>query len=145
MTIFLDDYKPQFDSYKTLMPDRIREILLVSSLYDAFILEEDGSLVDQIWEQYVERRLTLPPSIQRVSNISEALERVQDPHIDLVLTMSRLPGLDPVFFASDVKKLRPGLPVVIMATDPAELAFLPDPAERRRLGVDKVFLWNNDA
>ncbi len=145
MTTLLDDYRPQFDSYKTLMHRRIREILLVSSLYDAFILEEDGSLVDQIWEQYVERRLTLPPSIQRVSNIEKALERASDPSIDLVLTMSRLPGLDPVFFATDVKKIRPDLPVVIMATDPAELQFLPDPQERSRLGVDKVFLWNNDA
>jgi hypothetical protein len=145
MSTFLDDYRPQFDGYKTLMSRRIREILLVSSLYDAFILEEDGSLVDQIWEQYVERRLTLPPSIQRVSNIDDALRRAGDPRIDLVLTMSRLPGLDPVFFATDVKKQHPDLPVVIMATDPAELRFLPDPAERRRLGVDKVFLWNNDA
>jgi hypothetical protein len=140
---FFDEYRPKFDQYRGLMPRRVRQILLVSSLYDAFIMEEDGSLIDQIWDQYVERRITLPPTIQRVSSVGKALERIEDRHIDLVLAMTRLSGGDPVSFATKVKERRPELPVVLLATDPAELAFLPPP--HRRLAVDKVFLWRNDS
>jgi len=125
------------------MPNRVRQILLVSSLYDAFIMEEDGSLIDQIWDSYVERQITLPPSIQRVSSVHKALDRIQSRYVDLVLAMTRLSGDDPIAFAAEVKKRRPDLPVVLLATDPAELAFLPPPSELT--GVDKVFLWNNDS
>ena len=33
-----------FDAFENLMPFRVNDILLVSSLYDSFVLREDGRL-----------------------------------------------------------------------------------------------------
>ena len=48
---FLEDKsKIQFQD---LMSHRVHEILLVASPYDAFILEEDGNLTEQILTEYI--------------------------------------------------------------------------------------------
>lgn len=137
------DYTPKFDDYRSLMPNRVREILLVANLYDAFVLEEDGSLSEQIWSQYVGMRLTDPPNVQRVSTVSRALEVVKKGSLDMVLVMMRLGEGDPFAFAREAKKILPDLPIVLLATDPSELNTLPPYEERA--AIDNIFIWNNDA
>ena len=44
--------------FQDLMPHRIHEILLVASPYDAFILEEDGHLTEQILTEYIGMNFT---------------------------------------------------------------------------------------
>ena len=39
--------------FQDLMQYRIHEILLIASPYDAFILEEDGQLTQQILNEYI--------------------------------------------------------------------------------------------
>ena len=47
--------------FQDLMPHRVHEILLVASPYDAYILEEDGQLTEQILTESVSyTHLTLP-------------------------------------------------------------------------------------
>ena len=49
-----------FEAFENLMPFRVQDILLVSSLYDSFILREDGRLNELlIGESY---ELNLPVS-----------------------------------------------------------------------------------
>lgn len=141
MDIF-DEYQPKFSVYRSLMGNRIRRILLVSTLYDAFVIEEDGSISEQIWSQYVGRRLSDPPEVKRVSRISKALAEIEKGKIDLILAMPRLADGDPFAFAAEVKKKDPDLPFILLVTDPAELSMLPPEDERK--SVDKIFLWNND-
>ncbi len=137
-----DEYQPKFSGYRSLMPKRVRNILLVSTLYDAFVLEEDGSLSEKIWSQYVGMHLTDPPAVRRVSRVARALEVIEEGKTDLVLSMTRLTDADPFAFAKEVKRKAPDLPVILLVTDPSELAMLPKPYEMRNF--DKVFLWNND-
>ena len=46
------DYKPKYQVFHDLMVKRINKVLLVSSYYDNFILEEDGRLSDQIFAEF---------------------------------------------------------------------------------------------
>ena len=39
--------------YKSLIKFRIRKILMICSNYDAFILEEDGQIENQIYKEYL--------------------------------------------------------------------------------------------
>ena len=55
-----------------LMPFRVPEILLLSSVYDAFTLEEDGPLTDQLFSGYFELNLSQTPRITHVTNSVEA-------------------------------------------------------------------------
>ncbi|RJO66873.1 MAG: hypothetical protein C4523_10940 [Myxococcales bacterium] len=138
----IDEYQSRFAGYRSLMPRRMRNILLVSTLYDAFILEEDSSLSEQIWNQYVGMRLTEPPVVKRVSSAQTALDAIQNGQIDLVLLMTRLSDSDPFILAEQAKQLQPDLPIVLLVSDPAELSRIPPYPERRF--IDNVFLWNND-
>ena len=45
-------------NFQDLMLNRIHEILLVASPYDAFILEEDGRLTQQILYEYLGMNLS---------------------------------------------------------------------------------------
>jgi hypothetical protein len=60
----IDSLQHRFDTFRSLMSKRIREILLVSSVYDAYILEEDGTLEERIWQQYADRGLSTVPRIR---------------------------------------------------------------------------------
>ena len=64
-SILPDQFNKQFKIYHELMPFRIDEILLVSSPYDAFILEEDGSLASRFVNQYRGLNLSQPPRVIR--------------------------------------------------------------------------------
>ena len=60
--------------FQDLMPHRIHEILLVASPYDAFILEEDGHLTEQILTEYIGMNFTYAPRVNRVSTGQQAMK-----------------------------------------------------------------------
>ena len=47
-TFFPTSFDPHFKVFHELMPFKVQEILLVSSLYDAYIMEEDGSITTRL-------------------------------------------------------------------------------------------------
>ena len=83
----MNSIQHRFDTFHSLMANRIREILLVSSVYDAYILEEDGTLEERIWQQYADRGLSTVPRIRKVSDPENALEIIRSERIDLVLSI----------------------------------------------------------
>src|ERR1700684_1196480 len=81
-------------TFHDLMPHRVREVLLVSSHYDAFTLEEDGRLSDRVVSEYSERNLSNAPRITHVSSGARAMRALAERRFDLVLTMVRIPDID---------------------------------------------------
>jgi hypothetical protein len=138
----IDSIQHRFDTFRPLMANRIREILLLASVYDAFVLEEDGTLEERIWQQYADRGLSTVPRIRKVSSVERALEVIRTERVDLVLTVVHEETELAFDFARKAKGLRAELPVATLVTDPASLPLLEDAAERR--GVDRIFLWQND-
>jgi hypothetical protein len=47
--------------FHDLIPFRVREVLLVSSPYDAFVLQEDGHLTERMFFEYKEISLSSSP------------------------------------------------------------------------------------
>lgn len=141
-TLTTGDYEPHFDIFRDLIKFRVREILLVSSFYDAFVLEEDGRLSDRIFSEYIDLNLRFIPRISRVSSAEEALNALESGTYDLVITMARLTDMDPMEFGKRVKALKPGMPVVLLTYDRVEIKLLI--AMRNAKGIDKVFYWGGD-
>lgn len=137
------DIGSKLNTLNDLMPHRIREVLLVSSVYDAFILEEDGYLTERIFSEYKDLNLTSSPRVTHVSSGEEALRAMEKRRFGLVITMTRLADMDVVSFGRRVKALRPGRPVVLLALDESELQDLPLGLDRTAL--DGVFLWTGNA
>ena|GEM_PF-6692257 len=62
-----DDFGSDFAGFHRLLPNRVQDLLLVCSLYESFILEEDGLLTDLISSEYVELNLSHAPRVSRAS------------------------------------------------------------------------------
>ena len=139
--LFADEGR-RFSQYEKLMPHRVRDILLVASLYDSFILAEDGQLNELILDRYVDLNLRYAPRVRRVSTGAEALAAIEEQSFDLVLTMSRLPDMTVPEFGSAVRRLGVELPVVLLLyhLDSREQA-----SAYLDSGFDEVFLWSGDA
>ena len=80
----------QVRRFHDLMPYRVREILLVSSPYDAFTLEEDGQLTEQVFFEYRDVSLSGPPRVTHVPTGEDALRLLHARRYDLILVMTSL-------------------------------------------------------
>jgi len=138
-----DDLNVYFGGFHNLMPHRVQHVLLVSSLYESFILEEDGLLTELITSEYLDMNLSHAPRVSRVSTGHEALEFLDDQTVDLVITMTRLGSTTVPEFAAAVKEKRPEMPVVVLADDAR--AIMREPGIHRSATIDRVFVWNGDA
>ena len=139
---FYLEYKPKYKVFHELMSKRMRNVLLVSSIYDSFMLEEDGRLSDQIYEEFQNLNLRTLPRITRVSSAKEALDILNTEQFDLVITMRRLGEMDAFSFGKNVKKIQ-DIPVILLLTSVVEINYLP--VREKRIGIDRVFVWNGDS
>lgn len=133
----LADFDPHFKIFHDLMPFKVQEILLVSSLYDAFIMEEDGSLATRLINEYHGLNLSKPPKITRASTTGEALSLLDRKKFDLVITMPYLGGMDAFALGAAIKKNHPNLPVILLAHNMRSTF----PQKVDSGWIDKIFLW----
>ena len=138
----LDEYDPTHAVFRDLMAYRVREVLLVSSLYDSYILEEDGQLSESLDAEFYQLNLLTSPRITQVSTADEALALLDRRPFDLVITMARLGGMDPRAFARRVRERHPDLPLVLLADNHFEAHRVKESNQPGLL--DQVFVWRGD-
>lgn len=136
------DYEPHFGIFHDLMKFRVREILLVSSYYDAFVLEEDGRISEKIFSEYLDLNLRYVPRLNRVSSAEEALQLLEEGHYDLVITMMRIADMDVMEFGRKVKEINPELPVVLLTYEWVGIDLFSQ--LRTSANIDKIFFWSGD-
>ena len=129
--------------FHELMSKKVREILFVSSPYDAFILEEDGSPASRIINEYSGLNLSLPPRVTRVSSAKEALSHLNKKTFDMVLTMPHVDDMDAFSLGLEIKKFNPNLPVILLAHNPRGI--YPFPGSKSYRGIDKSFIWSGNS
>jgi len=76
-----EDFDLSFKVFHELMARKVTEILLVSSPYDAFIMEEEGRLAERIIHEYRGLNLSRPPMLTWVSSAREALDALSQKKI----------------------------------------------------------------
>ena len=136
-------FDTHFSVFHELMQNKVGDVLLVSSPYDAYIMEEDGSLASKIINEYSGLNLSRPPRIFRASSAKEALAVNADKVFDLVITMPNLEDMDPFDLGRALKQQQPELPVILLAHSTKGL--YPPVAGQSRLGIDQVFIWSGDS
>lgn len=126
-------------SFQDLMQRRIFNVLLVASPYDAFMMEEDGRVEEQLYFEYVALNLSSPPRVTRISRPSEADEVMAAKHFDLVIMMPGVDISETFTGAKNIKQNYPEIPIVVLTPFSKEVS--------RRLAkedfsaVDYVFSW----
>tara|TARA_B100001142_G_scaffold329488_1_gene393029 strand:+ start:6571 stop:9552 length:2982 start_codon:yes stop_codon:yes gene_type:complete len=128
--------------YQDLMQYRIHEILLVSSPYDAFILEEDGKLTEQILSEYIGMNLSYAPRVWNAQSAKEATEIINKRFFDVIIIMMRISDMDPIKFSQKIKKLYPKKPLVLLAFDQSELK---DITLHDQNIFDEIFIWSGNS
>ncbi len=126
------------------MRSRIRKILMICSNYDAFALEEDGRIENQVRSEYRELNLSNPPKFIWANSSQQAREIVSsETEVDMIICMfnEQDKGIFP--FASELKEEGRGIPFVLLIhySKAVRQRVLKSP----RPGVDFVFSWHGNA
>ena len=133
-----------FLAFQQLMPFRVHDILLVSSLYDSFTLQEDGRLNELIAGEFLEMSFQHTPGITHVSTGEAAIALArEESRFNLIVTALRPGGMDAVELARRVQAEGLDVPVVALAYDNAERKQFE--ASRGLSGIEQLFLWQGDA
>jgi len=125
---------------------RVRDILLVSSLYDSFILAEDGELDEVILEEFLDLNVRQMPGITHVSTAREALALAWDrARYNLIIASAHLGDMSAAALARRLRESGVDTPVVALAYDMRDIAQLgADAGGRAASPIDRVFLWQGD-
>ncbi len=134
------DAEERFEGFENLMPFKVQNILLVSSLYDSFILREDGRLNELLIDESLELNLQQIPGLTHVSSCAEALERAKsNPQFNLIVTNLTVGESNAADLAREVRRAGLDVPVVVLGYDYREIKNFV--ARNPVTDIDRVFLW----
>jgi CheY-like chemotaxis protein len=130
-------------SFANLMNKRILNVLLIATNYDAFMLEDDGRIDEQIFNEYTSLSLRYPPRFTQVSTENEALSAMLQTHFDLVICMPNMDDTDIFATANHIKSLYPDIPIVVLTPFSREVT--KRISQEDLSSIDYVFSWLGNA
>ena len=138
------DAEARLEGFDNLMPFKVQNILLVSSLYDSFILREDGRLNELLIDESLELNLQQIPGITHVSSCAEALDLARSqPRFNLIVTNLAVADMTAAQLAHEVKHAGLDVPVVVLAYDYREVKnFI---SRNPVTDIERIFLWQGNA
>lgn len=129
--------------FQQLERHHVRNILLVSSLFDFYLFEEEGLLYEQIQIEYQGLQLSHSPEFTRVSSGAQALALLQsEERFDLIITTLHVEDMTPLRLAREIRERRIETPIVLLAYDKRELNEMI--AHRDTSVFNGVFVWEGD-
>lgn len=141
---FLNKNNSDRDIYHDLMTFKVKEILLVSNLYDAYSIEREGRFSEHVLGHYHQLNLTSVPRITGVTTVSETFEVLRAKHFDLIIFMVSVDRKTPVDISKRIKKEFPYIPIYFLLNSNAEIAYFQN-VSKNTLSIDRIFSWNGDS
>lgn len=130
-------------AFHELMSLRVREILLVCSPYDKFMLEEDGRIDEQLFQEYMSLSLHYPPRFTQVSTADKAMHTLENKYFDLIILMLSVGEDTLVDLAKTIKIKYPSKPIILLTP-------ISTRETMERLGmkdsgfIDYIFSWQGN-
>ena len=134
-----EDFDLSFKVFHELMAQKVTDILLVSSPYEAFIMEEEGRLAERIIHEYRGLNLSRPPMLTWVSSARQAIEVLSRKKFDLVITMPQVDETDAYVLGRKIKGIHPDLPIYLMIQDTSK--HLLDRKYTSHKFIDRIYVW----
>ncbi|MDR1380755.1 MAG: phosphoenolpyruvate synthase [Tannerella sp.] len=126
-------------SFANLMQKRIYNVLLIATKYDAFMLEDDGRVDEQIFNEYTSLSLRYPPRFTQASTEEDALNELKNLGFDLIIFMPNMVDRDVFGTAKNIKLHYPDIPIVVLTPFSKEVS---KSIANEDLGaIDYVFSW----
>jgi hypothetical protein len=141
---FLNKQNANREIFHDLMPFRVKNILLVATLYDAFSIEKEGRFGDHILGEYQQLHLSSIPKVTGVTSYEEATELLSLNHYDLVILMIGNDIRTPLEIAEKVKKDFPYVPIYVLLNNDKDISRFKGSPRYIDL-VDQLFVWGGDS
>ena len=131
------------DVYHDLMPFKVKEILLISSLYDAYAIEREGRFSEHMLGQYGQLNLTSVPRITGASSVQQAFGLLKKRHFDQIIYMVGVDKKTPLVVSRQIKDKYPYIPIFLLLNSNSDVGYFR--TEQTKLPfIDRVFTWNGD-
>lgn len=130
-------------SFANLMNKRIYNVLLIATKYDAFMLEDDGRVDEQIFNEYTSLSLRYPPRFTQVTTEEEVLAELKDRNFELIICMPNMDNRDIFAAATEIKIHYPNIPIVVLTPFSKEVS--KRIANEDLSAIDYVFSWLGNA
>jgi hypothetical protein len=141
---FLNRNNYSRDIYHDLMPFKVKEILLVANLYDAYSIEKEGRFSEHVLGEFYSLSLSTMPRITGVSTTDEVMEQLDSKHYDLIIIMIGTDKHFPLELSKKVKDQFQYIPVFLLLNNNADIAVYEEEPEKLTW-IDRVFVWNGDS
>lgn len=135
----IKDFRFKDTSFVDLMNKRIYNVLLIATKYDSFILEDDGRIDEQIFNEYVSLNLSNPPRFTQVRTKAEALKELRLNRYELIIQMPNMDDTDMFAISRGIKEKYPEIPFVVLTPFSKEVS--KRLAQEDMSAIDYVFSW----
>jgi len=129
--------------FANLMNKRIYNVLLIATKYDSFMLEDDGRVDEQIFNEYTSLSLRYPPRFTQVTTEEEALNELKNRNFELIICMPNMDNRDIFAAATEIKIHYPNIPIVVLTPFSKEVS--KRIANEDLSAIDYVFSWLGNA
>ncbi len=130
--------------YFDMMRYKIKHILFVSTLYDAFTLENEDSFFARFMGEIYQYSLFSVPRITGVSTAEEALELLETTQFNLVILMAGVDRETPVELSKKIREKHENLPVYLLLNRKSDIKYFEELTPTLP-SIDKLFVWNGDS
>jgi len=141
---FLDRHNAERDVFHDLQPFKVKEILLVANLYDAYSIEGEGRFSDHMLGEYYQLSLTSIPRVTGVSGEEEAFSRLKSRHYDLIIIMIGVDKESPMLLCRKIKEKYPYIPTYLLLNSSSDVEFV---QKQKNAGIpfDNFFVWTGES
>jgi DNA-binding NarL/FixJ family response regulator len=136
--------KTDRDIFQDLMPYKVKEVLLLATLYDSYSIVREGQFTDKIFGEFLQLNLYTYPRFTSVNTEKEALRMIQTRDFELVIIMVGVDKSIPILAANAIYQIKPHVPILLLVNNNGDLRYF-QASKTKIESIDRVFVWNGNS
>jgi len=141
---FLSKQTADKNIFHDLMKKKVSEILLVATLYDTFILENEDRFFEQAMGEVYHLSLSSLPRITGATSAEDALELLKEREFDFVVLMVGVDTRSPLRLAERIRRRNPDVKIFLLLNNSSKIGLF-DENHTQLPAIDRIFVWNGDS
>ncbi|MCK9639166.1 MAG: pyruvate, phosphate dikinase [Prolixibacteraceae bacterium] len=136
--------KTDRDIFQELMPNKVKEVLLFATLYDAYSIEREGQFSDKIFGEYLQLNLYAAPRFTSVNTPEDVVQTLNSRHFDLIIIMAGVDKVMPLKVAELIHSHKSRIPILLLVNNNSDVGYFKRSAAQVP-AIDRVFVWNGNS
>lgn len=136
--------KSDRDIFQDLMPTKVKEVLLVATLYDSYSIVREGQFTDKIFGEYLQLNLYAYPRFTSVNSKEDALRMMKERDFDMVIIMVGVDKRQPIKTSEVIRDANQVIPILLLVNNNGDLRYFQETANSHD-SIDRVFVWNGNS